>query len=393
MILVYILIGVIIMPRHEKAVRPLYWEEDSGTLVLLDQTKLPGVTEYVRMTNVMDVWDAIKQLQVRGAPAIGIAASYGVYIGVRDRPENDQEAFYDTFVKKRDYLAASRPTAVNLFWALKRMTGALEQAMAESGEIAAWKRRLLQEAHAIREEDERVCRQIGANGLSLLRDGMGILTHCNAGGLAASKYGTALSPIYLAHEKGWKLYVFADETRPLLQGARLTTWELMQAGVDVTLICDNMAASVMAQKKVQAVMVGCDRVAANGDVANKIGTYGLAILARAHDIPFYVACPLSTIDMDTPTGAHIPIEEREPGEITEGFGKRTAPLNVRVYNPAFDVTPHDFVTAFVTERGVVQPPFADGLKKLFEEPAAGQRTSNSTMAKSADSGSSSLPGG
>lgn len=353
------------MQRGDRAVCPLYWDDDTGHIVLLDQTKLPTETVWIHLNRVEDVWSAIKQLKVRGAPAIGIAAAYGVYVAVADEPENDCKAFYKAFVERRDYLATSRPTAVNLFWALERMTRVLDEAMQVTDEVAGLKRVLLEEAHTIREEDARICRKIGENALPLLRDGMGILTHCNAGGLATSQYGTALSPIYLAHERGWKLNVFADETRPLLQGARLTAWELLQAGVDVTLICDSMAAVVMAQKKVQAVIVGCDRVAANGDVANKVGTYGLAVLAKAHDIPFYVACPLSTIDMQAKTGEHIPIEEREAEEISHGFGKQTAPDGVTVYNPAFDVTPHTYVSAIITERGIVRPPFDQSLKTLF----------------------------
>lgn len=220
--------------------------------------------------------------------------------------------------------------------------------------------------HLIREEDEKVCRSIGEHALTLLHDGMGILTHCNAGGIATARYGTALAPLYLAKEKGWNIKVFADETRPLLQGARLTAWELMQAGIDITLITDSMAAMVMQRGLVQAVMVGCDRVAANGDVANKIGTYGVALLAKAHNIPFYVAAPLSTIDLETKTGADIPIEERDPAEITEGFGKRTAPEGVKVFNPAFDVTPNELVAAIITEKGILNGNYQESLPRLFD---------------------------
>jgi len=225
---------------------------------------------------------------------------------------------------------------------------------------------LIREANAIRDEDESMCRAIGENALTLFHDGMTVLTHCNAGGLATAMYGTALAPIYLAKEKGWDIKVFADETRPLLQGARLTAWELMQAGVDVTLICDNMAAAVMAKGLIDAVIVGCDRVAANGDTANKIGTYGLAVLAKAHNIPFYTAGPTSTIDIETPSGNEIPIEERKPDEITCGLGRRTAPLGVKAYNPAFDVTPNELITAIITEKGVVRQPYDVGIRKLFE---------------------------
>lgn len=261
-----------------------------------------------------------------------------------------------------------RPTAVNLFWALDRMRARAEALLGASGEgveTEAAKRALLDEAAAIQAEDEETCRLIGEHALELFEDGMGVLTHCNAGGLATARYGTALAPMYLAKEKGIALKVFADETRPVLQGARLTAFELQQAGVDVTLICDNMAGAVMAKGWVQAVIVGTDRVAANGDVANKIGTYSVAVLAKAHGIPFYVACPMSTIDLNTPSGADIPIEERHEDEITQGFGKRTAPVGVKVYNPAFDVTPNEYVTAIITEKGVVRAPYGENLKKLF----------------------------
>ncbi|MFK9093723.1 S-methyl-5-thioribose-1-phosphate isomerase [Bacillus salipaludis] len=337
---------------------------DNGVLKILDQTKIPNVTEFLEITKIEDAWDAIKQLKVRGAPAIGIAAAYGLVVGIKDAPENSFEDFYVFFKNQYDYLATSRPTAVNLFWALKRMD---ERATKEKDEpVSKIKEALVQEAHFIRNEDEEVCRTIGEHALTLLNDGMGILTHCNAGGIATARYGTALAPLYLAKEKGWDIKVFADETRPLLQGARLTAWELMQAGIDVTLITDNMAAMVMHKGWVQAVIVGCDRVAANGDVANKIGTYGVALLAKAHNIPFYVAAPLSTIDLATKNGSDIPIEEREAAEITEGFGKRTAPEGVKVFNPAFDVTPHELITAIITEKGILTGNFQEELPKLFQ---------------------------
>ncbi|MBO0960177.1 S-methyl-5-thioribose-1-phosphate isomerase [Neobacillus sp. MM2021_6] len=337
---------------------------DNGVLKILDQTKIPNVTEFLEISQIEDAWDAIKQLKVRGAPAIGIAAAYGLLLGVKDAPESSFEDFYQEFKKQSDYLATSRPTAVNLFWALKRMD---ERAQKEKDRtVAKIKEALVDEAHSIRNEDEEVCRTIGEHALTLLQDGIGILTHCNAGGIATARYGTALAPLYLAKEKGWDIKVFADETRPLLQGARLTAWELMQAGIDVTLITDNMAAMVMQKGWVQAVIVGCDRVAANGDVANKIGTYGVAILAKAHKIPFYVAAPISTIDLETKTGADIPIEEREASEITEGFGKRTAPEGVKVFNPAFDVTPHELVTAIITEKGILTGNYQGELPKLFQ---------------------------
>ncbi|QIZ08808.1 S-methyl-5-thioribose-1-phosphate isomerase [Priestia megaterium] len=336
---------------------------ENGVLKILDQTKIPNITEFLETTKIEDAWDAIKQLKVRGAPAIGIAAAYGLVLGIKDAPENSFEDFYAHFKKQSDYLATSRPTAVNLFWALKRMN---DRALKEKElPIHQIKEALENEAYTIRNEDEEVCRTIGEHALNLLKDGMGVLTHCNAGGIATARYGTALSPLYLAKEKGWDIKVFADETRPLLQGARLTAWELMQAGIDVTLITDNMAAMVMQKGWVDAVIVGCDRVAANGDVANKIGTYGVALLAKAHNIPFYVAAPLSTIDLETKTGADIPIEERDASEITEGFGKRTAPEGVKVFNPAFDVTPYDLVTAIITEKGIIKGNYQEELHRLF----------------------------
>jgi methylthioribose-1-phosphate isomerase len=336
---------------------------ENGVLKILDQTKIPDITEFIEITKIEDAWDAIKQLKVRGAPAIGIAAAYGLLLGIKEAPEQTFEDFYQVFKKQADYLATSRPTAVNLFWALKRMDDRAKKGKHQP--VLQIKAALEQEAHLIRHEDEEVCRTIGENALTLLKDGMGILTHCNAGGIATARYGTALAPLYLAKEKGWDIKVFADETRPLLQGARLTAWELQQADIDVTLITDSMAAMVMQKGLVQAVIVGCDRVAANGDVANKIGTYGVALLAKAHNIPFYVAAPISTIDLETKTGAEIPIEERDAQEITEGFGKRTAPEGVKVYNPAFDVTPNEYVTAIITEKGILTGNYQEELPILF----------------------------
>lgn len=337
---------------------------DGETLYILDQTKLPQLTEFLELTDIEDVWDAIKQLKVRGAPAIGIAAAYGLVLGIKEAPEKDFVSFYEFFKKQSDYLATSRPTAVNLFWALKRMDARVKQE--SSKPVAEIKTLLAEEAHLIRQEDENVCSSIGENALTLFKDGMTVLTHCNAGGIATARYGTALAPFYLAKERGMDIKVFADETRPLLQGARLTAWELMQAGIDVTLITDSMAAMVMQKGMVQAVIVGCDRVAANGDVANKIGTYGVALLAKAHNIPFYVAAPLSTIDLETETGEEIPIEERAAEEITAGFGKSTAPEGVKVFNPAFDVTPHHLITAIITEKGIMRGNYSEELLRLFE---------------------------
>ncbi|WP_313755767.1 S-methyl-5-thioribose-1-phosphate isomerase, partial [Tissierella sp.] len=299
---------------------------EKGSIYIIDQTKLPTELVVIEIDNVKECWDAIKELKVRGAPAIGIAAAYGVVVGVKDIDENDFENFYKEFKKISDYLASSRPTAVNLFWALERMNKvALDNKELSISEI---KSALEKEAILIHREDEETCRKIGENGLEVLKDGMTVLTHCNAGRLATAKYGTALAPIYIAKERGMNIKVFADETRPLLQGSRLTAFELQEAGVDVTLITDNMAAMVMGEGKIDLVIVGCDRVAANGDTANKIGTYGVALLAKAHNIPFYIAGPLSTIDLDAATKEEIPIEERGAEEIINGFGKQTAPSGI-----------------------------------------------------------------
>lgn len=329
---------------------PIEWKNDA--LVLLDQTKLPNDIVYEEFTTVEGVWDAIVTMKVRGAPAIGVAAAYGVYLGARDVTTNIEEEV----LKHAAYLATSRPTAVNLFWALDRMKAVKSDNLKEA---------LLEEAKAIHKEDEAINRAIGENLLTLLNDGMGILTHCNAGSLATSKYGTATAPMYLAKEKGWDFKVYADETRPRLQGSTLTALELSRAGIDVTVITDSMAGMVMSQGKIQAVIVGCDRVAANGDTANKIGTLGVSILAKHYGIPFYIAAPTPTIDLQTPTGAEIPIEERDKAEVIEGFGKLTAPANVNVYNPAFDVTPAEHITAIVTEKGIVRAPFKENLAKLL----------------------------
>jgi len=334
-------------------------------LDLLDQRLLPEEIVMLPLTTVEQVWEAIRHLAVRGAPAIGIAAAYGVAIAGRALKTEVPAAWLQEVIKAAEYLATSRPTAVNLFWALDRMKRCAETAATDNSTLEDRNAALLHEAHRIQAEDEEVCRRIGEHALTLFEDGMGVLTHCNAGGLATAKYGTALAPFYLAKEQGMHLKVFADETRPVLQGARLTAFELQQAGVDVTLICDNMAGYVMSKGWIQAVIVGTDRVAANGDVANKIGTYSVAVLAKAHNIPFYVASPLSTIDLNTASGADIPIEERPGTEITEGFGKRTAPQDIKVFNPAFDVTPNEYVTAIITEKGIIKPPFHVNLPKLF----------------------------
>ena len=338
-----------------ETVKTLYWVGGvDGHLKLIDQTLLPETFVEIECTDVETVWEAIKVLRVRGAPAIGIAAGYGVVVGLQTVACADEKTFFARLDKVIDYLAGSRPTAVNLFWALKRMRNLAEslRGQASPNEIA---QALLAEAQKIEDEDKTICRKLGRNGAELLEDGQTVLTHCNAGGLATADYGTALAVIYAATEAGKKIRVFADETRPLLQGARLTTWELMRAGVDVTLICDSMAAQVMREGKIDAVVTGADRIAANGDSANKIGTYSVATLAAVHEIPFYIAAPSSTFDLELADGEGIPIELRDPKEITHGFGKQTAPDGVQVYNPAFDVTPARLIRAIITERGLIDP--------------------------------------
>lgn len=340
-------------------------DDENSEIIILDQTLLPNETKYLHLKTQKSIWEAIYKLQVRGAPAIGITGAAGAYLGVKESAADNFDAFYEDFTRVKKYLGSSRPTAVNLFWALDRM----EKCTLDNREkpIDEIKNALRIEAEKIREEDERVCRKIGECALTLLKPGMGILTHCNAGTIATAKYGTALAPIYLGQERGYQFKVFADETRPLLQGARLTAWELNEAGVDVTLICDNMASIVMKNGWIDAVVVGCDRVAANGDTANKIGTSGVAILAKEYGIPFYVHAPLSTIDMAANTGKDIHIELRPAEEIYKmWYAKPMAPQGIKAYNPAFDVTDAGYITAIITEKGVVYPPYEENLAKLFE---------------------------
>jgi len=341
-------------------------DETTGELVIIDQTLLPGETVLLHMDKAEDIYNAIYTLQVRGAPAIGVAAAIGIYAVMKGYAAADRADFDSEFARVKDYLVSARPTAVNLSWALSRM----EKVVQSDPDCAVpeIKALLKKEALAIRDEDISACRAIGENGLALLRDGDGVLTHCNAGQLATVRYGTALAPIHVGREKGMNFRVFTDETRPLLQGARLSAYELMCDGVDTTVICDNMASSVMAQGLINAVLVGADRIAANGDTANKIGTSGVAILAKHYGIPFYVCAPMSTIDMNCPDGKSIKIEQRNEDEVTElWYNKRMAPKGVKVYNPAFDVTDEKLITAFVTEKGLIYPPFAEGFKKLFGE--------------------------
>lgn len=341
-------------------------DDAAGALVILDQTLLPGKVEYRSLKTMEEIWNAIHSLQVRGAPAIGIAAGYGAYLAARQlREASDFAAFYPRWKELCDYLASSRPTAVNLFWALNRMDAcAKANAHLSVVELVAT---LRQEALAIHQEDIAQNEKISQYGLSLLQPGDGILTHCNAGPIATSKYGTALGPILLGQEQGYDFKVFADETRPLLQGARLTAFELQRAGVDVTLICDNMASMVMKNGWVQACLVGCDRVAANGDTANKIGTSGVAILAKYYGVPFYVCGPTTTIDLNAATGADIPIEERDGEEIrSKWYREPMAPAGCKAFNPAFDVTDHSLIAGIITEKGIARPPYTESLKKLFE---------------------------
>jgi methylthioribose-1-phosphate isomerase len=335
---------------------------------LLDQTKLPNETTFVDVTDEQQMHDAIRRLVVRGAPAIGVAAAFGVYLGVRGASGDGGRLLWRVN-EVCDYLATSRPTAVNLFWALKRVQRAVLPMAGQDATPSQIKQRILDECLAMLEEDKHVCRAIGEHGLAYLKQlhaaaSFNILTHCNAGSLATVAYGTALAPIYVGIEQGVRFHVYADETRPLLQGSRLTAYELQQSNVPVTVLCDNMAASVMSQKKIDVVIVGADRIAANGDVANKIGTLGVAILARHFKIPFLVAAPTSTLDLSLATGQQIPIEQRHAREISHGFGVATAPEQVEFFNPAFDVTPAELVQAIITEKGVARAPFEQSLRQL-----------------------------
>lgn len=336
---------------------------EGDRVVILDQTKLPNKVEYIGLATAEDIYDAIFHLKVRGAPAIGICAAFGMYVLSRSMPQDDRGAFLEGFSRAKEYLSSARPTAVNLRWALDRMEKVAVEA-SPALPVPKICERLKAEALAIQQEDMDMCRRIAEYGLTLVRDGDGILTHCNAGPLATSRYGTALGPIFLGKERGINFRVFADETRPLLQGARLTSYELQKGGVDVTLICDDMASMVMKNGWIQACFVGCDRVAANGDTANKIGTSGVAILARHYGIPFYVLGPSSTIDLDCPTGEDIPIELRPPQEIKEMFYAQPMALpETKCYNPAFDVTDHSLITAIVTDQGIFRAPYTESLCK------------------------------
>lgn len=352
-------------------VRTVWWEEDASQEVvcLLDQSLLPQEVIYLRLTSEWEVAEAIKTLKVRGAPAIGVTAAFGMALALcrllRERGDTLTLAEAQAHLNSAgELLAATRPTAVNLFWAIERMQLCAQHAIREQYTIQALARHLQAEAQAIADEDFAACMSMGMYGAELIADGDILLTHCNAGALATAGWGTALAPIYVAHKAGKQMHVFVDETRPVLQGARLTAWELQQEGIPLTLITDNMAAHFMGRGGIKAVFVGADRIAANGDVANKIGTYGVAILAHVHAIPFYVVAPCSTIDLMLPAGEHIPIEQRNPEEVTGVRGMAIAPTGIQAANPAFDVTPHTYVTAIITERGIVYPPFREGLRHV-----------------------------
>jgi methylthioribose-1-phosphate isomerase len=340
------------------------WKDDA--VVMIDQRKLPASEVYVRCKTANEVAKAIKTMVIRGAPAIGVAAAMGIALGMGRSRATGTKQFTTEFQKTCDLMAATRPTAVNLFWAIERMKKTFADAAHNGHSVDEIKRRLADEARAIHDEDVQSCRTMGAHGAGLVPASANILTHCNAGALATAGYGTALGVIRAAAEQGKKIAVLADETRPFLQGARLTAWELVKDGIDTTVITDNMAGSMMRLGQVDLVVVGADRIAANGDVANKIGTYSVAVLAREHGIPFYVAAPLSTVDLNTPDGSRIPIEERNDREVTHIGSSRITPDGAHVRNPAFDVTPAKYVTAIITERGIARAPFDESLAQLFE---------------------------
>ena len=350
-------------------------DDEKSELVIIDQTQLPYNTEILHLKTQKEIWTAIYLLQVRGAPAIGVAAAIGVYLAAKEIEADSYEDFYAQFKKAKDYLATARPTAVNLFWALNRMDDVAKANSDKS--VAIVKEILHKEAVEILEEDIWVCKTIGEYGLSLVKPGDGLLTHCNAGKLATVKYGTATAPMYLGQEKGYNFKVFADETRPLLQGARLTAFELHESGVDVTLICDNMSATVMKKGWVNAVFVGCDRIAANGDTANKIGTSVVATIAKRYNVPVYICAPTSTIDLSTKTGDDIHIEERPAEEITEMWYKnRMSADGVKVFNPCFDVTDNDLIAGIITEYGIATAPYSESLKEIFAKKEAAKAAKN-----------------
>ncbi len=334
----------------------------NGKIRMIDQTRLPGELVHLEITQLDVLGEAIKSLRVRGAPALGVAGAFGTLLSAQLFHGEDKAAFFTQLERDMKYLRATRPTAVNLGWALDRMRDVAQSHLASS--LAEIKAALREEAQMIFEEDRRTCRALAEHGATLVPQNATVMTHCNTGALATADYGTALGVLFAAHAQGKKLHVFVDETRPLLQGARLNMWELMNEGIDCTLICDNTAAFVMQRQHIDFCVVGADRIAANGDTANKIGTYSLAVNARQHGVPFYIAAPISTIDFNIRAGKEIPIEERSAEEVTAGFGRRTAPEGSRVYSPAFDVTPHELIAAIITEAGVIQPPFGQNLQAI-----------------------------
>lgn len=346
-------------------IKPVEWAADG--IIMLDQRLLPAEERYLKLRSYEEVADAIRQMVVRGAPAIGIAAAMGIALGLKQSVGTSVADLEEDFEYICETMSRTRPTAVNLFWAIERMRAAFQKAKSETSDVEEIKQRLIAEARAIHEEDLAANRAIGRFGAELIPDGATVLTHCNAGALATGgDYGTALGVVRGARDAGKRVAVIADETRPFLQGARLTAWELAKDGIPVTLITDNMAGHVMKQGKVSAVVVGADRIAANGDTANKIGTYMVAVLAKEHNIPFYVAAPISTIDLSISSGDQIPIEERDPSEVTQLRDQRIAPEGIDVYNPAFDVTPNELITAIITDKGVARPPYTQSLRALVQ---------------------------
>ena len=340
------------------SLNPIEWEK--GKIKIIDQTKLPQQLNFLYLDSIEQLKEAICQMKIRGAPALGVAAAFGVVLGIRDSTSRNFSDFKDEVERTCKYLQSSWPTAANLFWALNKMYQVVLNS--DNFVLTELKQKLLQKALLIMQEDKNCNRAIGEKGVSVVNDGDTVLTHCNAGALATAGYGTALSIIYRAKEEGKRVRVYVDETRPLLQGARLTAWELIREGIEVILICDSVAGEVMREGKIDKVIVGADRVVANGDVANKIGTYSLAVMARENGVPFYVACPFSTVDLSIPGGEKISLEKRSPDEITQINGKRIAPKGVEVYNPAFDITPAKYITAIITEKGIHRPPFIKTLR-------------------------------
>ena len=347
----------------DTAVQSIEWREDH--VRILDQTYLPGREVYSDIRDVGRIWEAIKKLRIRGAPAIGIAAAYGLYLGIKDLPENSFESFIVEVNRIAEYLEGARPTAVNLSWATDRIKSTIRAH--KDKDISEIKEIVLQTAKTIHDEDKRICKKIGEHGVELVQKNAQVLTHCNTGSLATGQYGTALSIIFHAHDEGKKPFVWVDETRPLLQGSRLTAWELMNAEIPMKIITDSSAGLLMRRGEVDLIMVGADRIASNGDVANKIGTYPLAVLAQENEVPFYVAAPLSTIDMEMETGDEIPLEEREQEEILNYSDAQIAPKKAEAYNPAFDVTPHTYIDGIITEEGIMEPSFEKSFKDMLED--------------------------